>query len=65
MYVGPEDYLDRLESVLTKHGDPERAQGQKRYMKEKFQFFGPSFLASLVRKTKWSRFKMRGICHSK
>ena len=40
MYGGPDDYLDRLEGVLREHGDPERAQGQKRYMKEKFQFFG-------------------------
>lgn len=40
MYVGPEDYLERLESILAEHGDPERAQGQKWYMKEKFQFFG-------------------------
>ena len=40
MYVGTEDYLGRLEGGLREHGDPERAQGQKSYMKEKFQFFG-------------------------
>ena len=37
--INPEQYVERLESALQEQADPEYAEGQKQYMKNKFEFF--------------------------
>jgi len=38
--LNPQDYLAHVKSIFEKNGDPERAQGQMRYMRHQFEFYG-------------------------
>lgn len=38
--INPEQYVESLKSALREQADPEYAENQKKYMKNKFEFFG-------------------------
>ena len=48
--VTPAQYLSRIKTLYGKAGDPERAEGQMRYMRNQFAFYGikaPEWIAIL------------------
>ena len=57
--LSPSAYLARVKGLFQQHGDPERAPGQMRYMRNQFEFYGlkaPQWMALA-----WELFRDPGI----